>query len=97
MREARKHIVIESWMNSFVKKYEERKKKIVNWEKKMQEEDWISEAVEFLSPKPIGSDHKFSGRTTGSLQWRTLRGETARNIPAKVIFGKVSVFFKDPF
>ena len=72
-------------MNSFIKKYEERKKKIVNWEKKMQEEDWIAEAVEFLSPKPIGADHKFSGRTTGSLQWRTSRGETARNVQAKVI------------
>jgi hypothetical protein len=92
LREARKQIVIESWMNSFVKKYEERKKKIVNWEKKMQEEDWITEAVEFLSPKPIGSDHKFSGRTTGSLQWRTSRGETARNVPAKVIFRKKRVF-----
>ncbi len=73
-------------MNSFIKKYEQRKKKILNWEKKMQEEDWITEAVEFLSPKQIGSDLKFSGRTTGSLQWRTSRGETAKNIEAKVVF-----------
>ena len=86
LREARKQLVIESWMNSFIKKYEERKKKIMNWEKKMQEEDWITEAVEFLSPKQIGSDLKFSDRTTGSLQWRTSRGETAKNIEAKVVF-----------
>jgi len=85
LREARKQLVIESWMNSFIKKYEERKKKIMNWEKKMQEEDWITEAVEFLSPKQIGSDLKFSDRTTGSLQWRTSRGETAKNIEAKIV------------
>ena len=84
-------------MSSFIKKYEERKKKIVNWEKKMQEEDWITEAVEFLSPKPIGSGHKFSGRTTGSLQWRTSRGETAKNVEAKVVFGKVSDFRRSFF
>lgn len=70
-------------MTSFIRKYEEKKAKIVNWEKKMQEEDWITEAVEFLSPKPV-TDQKFSGRTTGSLQWRTSRGETLRNVEATV-------------
>lgn len=85
LREGRKQIVIESWMKSFIKKYEAKKAKIVNWEKKMQEEDWITEAVEFLSPKPV-TDQKFSGRTTGSLQWRTSRGETT-NVEAKVNVG----------
>ncbi|CAG5083596.1 Oidioi.mRNA.OKI2018_I69.PAR.g10416.t1.cds [Oikopleura dioica] len=84
VREARKQLVIESWMTSFIKEYEEKKAKVVNWEKKMQEEDWIKEAVEFLSPKPV-TDQKFSGRTTGSLQWRTSRGETLKNVEATVI------------
>ena len=84
LKKDRVQYLAEKWLLEFIKTNES-KRTIAGWGKDVQHPDWITEAIEFLTPPKDIDASNFKERQSGSAQWRKSRGEASNPIEARSI------------